>query len=309
MRMDTCPICSWHFTDGNFESVTYPSKGRQRDQAQIPATIRFCNKCGTGAAHPTISDNTIDELYAKGEYWKKASQEIPLKIFPVPFGLAQARWKLIERSLTQSKIKILDIGAGHGYLGLVAGSGHLSLKEYHAVEPNPAMRQYLQDMWAVKQYKQNLEIVESIDQVTGSYDVVVLSHILEHVQDPSGFIQSTTALLSREGLLFVDIPNQDYLFKSDVFPHNIFFSMPSLKFLLEKEQLEIIHLEAWGRNMYESPLNTRAPIIIKLLGKLVGPSNRFLPGKFLIRFYSWYFGGNQMNTEGTWIRALCKRKQ
>ena len=136
----------------------------------------------------------------------------------------------------------------------------------------------------------------------------MLSHILEHLQNTSSLLKSAKSLLSPKGLLFVDVPNQDYLFKNDVFPHNIFFSLASLKFLLEKEQLEIVSIGIWGRSMYESPSYARAPIIIKLLGKLVGLSNRFLPNKFLVSFYSWYFSVNHVNVDGTWIRALCRQK-
>ncbi|MCP4608402.1 MAG: methyltransferase domain-containing protein [Planctomycetes bacterium] len=312
--MDTCPICKWNFSDGDFESIPYPGKGQQHSQVQIPTSIRFCGECGTGIAHPTISDKTADKLYAQGEYWKQSTKKLPIKTFPVPFGLAQARWRLIEESLRQSEpeheIRLLDIGAGHGYLGLVASlNPNVSLVEYHAIEPDPAMQQYLQNMWTKKGCNQSLTVTASMDQITGLYDVVVLSHVLEHLQDPSSLINSATALLSSKGLLFVDVPNQDHLFRNNVFPHIVFFSPSSLRFVLEKEQLGIIHLETWGRNMYKSPSHIKAPLKMKIIGGMIRLTHKFLPSKFLIHFYAWYFGGNKMNAEGTWIRALCKRKQ
>jgi len=311
--MDTCPVCSWPFSNGNFKLVAYPVKSREHDRDETPDSIRFCGRCGLGVASPPFSGEKLDELYVQGKYWQKRGQETSLRIFPVPFGLAQTRWRLIEKSIAQSKrikkVRVLDIGAGHGYIGLVASaSRNVSVGRYDAVEPDPVMRQYLQNLWKAWERKQRLSFVDSIEQTTGNYDIVVLSHILEHARDPLYLVKSAVARLSTKGLLFIDVPNQDYLFKEDVFPHNLFFSLPSLRFLLEKEPLEIISIGTWGRNMYKSPLHTNAPRSLKIIGEIAGRSGAFLPGKFLVPFYAWYFGVNSMDTNGTWIRALCRRK-
>lgn len=313
MKKDNCPICSWTFSNGSFKSATYPIKTDEHSQGTMPTTIRFCGRCGVGVAFPPLSEEELAELYAQGEYWHKASSEPSLKVFPVPFGLAQARWKLIEKSLPQSKkvggIRILDVGAGHGYMGLVASKSHnVAINQYAAVEADPAMRQYLQKIWKAWRCKPELDVTTSIEQTTGEYDVSVLSHILEHVQEPLSLIKLVVARLSPGGLLFLDVPNQDYLFKEDVFPHILFFSPSSLRFLLGKEPLEIISIGTWGRNMYKSPLHAKAPRSIKLTGRMVQRFYSFLPSRFLVCFYAWYFGVNHMDISGTWVRALCRRK-
>lgn len=311
--MESCPVCSLPFKEGDLEQTPYPSGKRQRGKDQLPAKIRFCSNCGAGVASPPISVQLADELYARGDYWKQSNRKTSLKIFPVPYGLAQARWRLIERSVGQgnngSPVKLLDIGAGHGYLGLVAClSSKMEVSEYHAVEPDSVMRQYMHDIWAKRGCKQKLNIMTSADEAVDKYDLVVLSHVLEHVQDPGSFLRSARILTSKGGLLFIDVPNQDHLFKSDVFPHNIFFSVSSLKNLLETESLEVISVGVWGRSRYKSPSYANAPRSMRLIGRTVKMPGRFLPAKILVGFYAWYFGMNDMNADGTWMRVLCRVK-
>ncbi|MBM3132056.1 MAG: methyltransferase domain-containing protein, partial [Chloroflexi bacterium] len=293
--MDTCPVCSWDFSTGEFKVIPYPSGTRPKIAGQVPTTIRFCGRCGVGLACPPISGEATEGLYSQGEYWKQTQSGVSLRILPVPFALAQARWRLIEGSVAEHAgsraIRVLDIGAGHGYLGLVAAAkGSVRLGEYCAVEPDPTMRQYLNHMWASRGCKATLVTLPSLDDVTGSCDAVVLSHVLEHVDAPLSFVESAAGCLSREGVLFVDVPNQDHLFKRDVFPHAIFFSVQSLGLLLERAGLESLSIGVWGRDMYGSPLCDRAPVTRKLVGKAIGVSSKALPVGLSVRVYSWYFG-------------------
>jgi SAM-dependent methyltransferase len=313
MKMDNCPVCASAFSSENIKSVAYPALPANNSQAKIPKVIRFCGHCGAGMAFPPLPASEIDALYTRGEYWRQEGTEPSSRIFPVPFGLARARWKIIEKFLVQSGtvngIRLLDIGAGQGYIGLMAStSRRIATAEYTAVEADPAMRQYLQKLWQARKYKPALSTLPSLGQATGDYEVVVLSHLLEHVGDPLSLLSSAVARLSPGGILFVDVPNQDYLFKKDVFPHLLFFSPSSLRFLLERESLEIISIGVWGRNMFKSPLYFKAPGGMKLIGEIVSRPGFLLPVSFLERFYAWYFGVNSMNDRGTWVRAVCRRK-
>ncbi len=305
--MDACPACSWQFQEGNFKSVDYPTPVKK----ELPATIRFCGQCGLGIASPMPSPESLEKLYC-GEYWQKANAATS-PLYPVPFALARARWRLIEESLKQTgkakNLRVLDIGAGHGYIGLVASAPKAAIEKYTAVEPDASLRQYMSNIWRNNRLKSGLEVVDSIDKVNGQFDVVVLSHILEHLPDPLAFLSTATEHLSAEGLLFVDVPNQDYLFRQDVFPHLLFFSPASLRHLLEKLSFHIIDISVWGRDMHRSPSNPNAPKILKLLGGIVQRAYPLLPQKLKVSFYAWYFGVNQNTTNGTWLRALCRKQE
>jgi SAM-dependent methyltransferase len=51
----------------------------------------------------------------------------------------------------------------------------------------------------------------TLDQTVGPFDVVVANHVLEHVEDLPGFLESVSRLLVPGGRLFVFSPNRDGL--------------------------------------------------------------------------------------------------
>lgn len=310
--MDNCPICSWNFSKGDFKFLKYPTIFKNTEEKR-PETIRFCSRCGLGIAFPPISEEMISELYTGGSYWQGITLSTSLRTFPVPFGLAKARWKIIEQYLLKldktKAIKILDVGAGHGCIGLVASNNrYFSLIKYTAVEPDFMMRQHLGKVWERWDIKSDLETTDLISHVSDKYyDVVVLSHILEHVKYPRATLELALSFLTLDGVLFIDVPNQDYLFKKDVFPHNLFFSLSSLNHLLLAESIEIVSLDVWGRDMFKSPLSYKAPVGMKLICEMIKEYERILPDEFLVNFYNWYFGFSKRTPNGTWIRALCQK--
>ena len=50
-------------------------------------------------------------------------------------------------------------------------------------------------------------IVEDFDSYPRSFDAIALFHLIEHVEDPVGFVQTLEPLLRQDGLLFVATPN------------------------------------------------------------------------------------------------------
>lgn len=310
-----CPVCSCYL-DNTLKQIPYPCIAREDEQDMFFSNIVFCDYCEVGIAFPEISKDRIEEFYESGSFWKQLRpQRFSLKSIPVPFALAKSRWNDIERLLVKSKnntnVRILDVGAGYGCMGLVANkSKYTRLNLYSCVEPDSIMRQYLKSNLSQLADLQKLEIRNSIDEISGQYNVVVLSHVLEHLRDPLSMLKSALSLLAPGGILLLDVPNQDYLFKVDVFPHVLFFSFSSIKHMLDKEELiEIVSIEGRGSNMFQSPLNKQVPIRVKLAGKLIKMFYRFLPGKFLIVVFAKYFGVDRVNSNGTWIRALSIKKE
>ena len=313
----SCPICS-HDINIDSGSVPYPGNNRRYGDNRFFSNIVFCNKCGLGIAFPAIPKDKMEEFYERGTFWKQLRPaDFSLKAFPVPFALAKSRWGNIENALIQSgnlgDLRVLDIGAGYGCLGFAGSQSRKAwIALYTCVEPDFAMRQFLENDWIGSANVGRLDVKTSLDEVHGQFDVVVLSHVLEHLRNPSSLLKSAISLTAPNGILLIDLPNQDYLFKASVFPHVLFFSFAATRYMLDKEgSIRIISIEGRGSNKVISPLNKRPPINVKVINRLIKETHKyhkFLPTKFLVAFFTWYFGIDHIDSEGTWIRALCRKK-
>jgi SAM-dependent methyltransferase len=83
--------------------------------------------------------------------------------------------------------------------------------------------------------------VEDLVDEPGGYDVITLSHVIEHVHDPSALLRAIYRMLRPGGLLWLETPNLDSLGHArfgrnwrglEPPRHLLLFSVDSLKFAL-----------------------------------------------------------------------------
>ena len=304
-----CPVCSEKFGAEESKSVPYQTE-KFFTGAQRPRSICFCPKCGVGVGVPVLNDEKISELYSEGGYWGNSDFKIFLpKYNPGHYALAKARWSFVEPFLQKKSISILDIGAGHGFFGIAAlESRAIALKEYCAIEQDVIFQGSLKRTWGRHFPQVKLQVEESLEKITGKYDLIIFSHILEHLYHPKDMLKIAVEKLAEDGLLFIDLPNQDYIFKRDVFPHVLFFNISCLKQLFQKSELNIKSISCYGRDMDRSPMHYKnEKKTWKQVEKVVYKARYILPLTLSTAFFDWYLGGNKQNSNGTWIRAVVQK--
>lgn len=63
----------------------------------------------------------------------------------------------------------------------------------------------------------------SFKEIPSNYfDLIVISHVLEHTNDPKRFLNELSSNLKDVGFMFIEVPCQDYLFKDKEEPHLLF---------------------------------------------------------------------------------------
>ena len=105
---------------------------------------------------------------------------------------------------------------------------------------------------------------------TEKFDVIVLNAVLEHVYNPDSMIAACANLLRPNGLLYIDIPNEDHLLariaglinkirnRPEIFvlsptfsPYHVFgFSRQSLRALLSKHGFKIDRIRVHAKAKY-----------------------------------------------------------
>jgi len=308
-----CVACESPLIDGSFHREKYPNS---KTDPEAPSSILVCNHCDLGVAHPMPSEEILKKLYENEDanYWGSMNlKTISIKRYPGPYGLAMARWNLIESHLIEMNTKeptIIDVGAGFGFLGIVASQQtHLEKLKYIAIEPDKSMHKPMSDNWKNLGLQSALQTSCNIDDIDDQADVLVLSHILEHVPEPIDFLRQVLKKLKKGGLLFIDVPCHDERFKPDVFPHLYFFSPQNLGLILDKLELETVDIAVWGCDWFDSPFMEKKMSSGCIFDRLVSIINNYIPMKTSVDYFSKRYGVDQRSKNGIWVRGLARKPE
>jgi SAM-dependent methyltransferase len=217
-----------------------------------PFTVIACEPCGFRHIVPIPTPAELADVY-RHEYY---TVEKPLYLERVREDLEW--WNLVydewfdafEALLPAGRRRILDVGSGPGYF-LLNGKrrGWTTL----GMEPSSQAVAHSRGL--------GLEIVQDFfsaasAQALGTFDVVHLSEVLEHIPDPAGVLDLAHRVLNPGGLVSLMVPN-DYSPFQDVLrrvchfrpwwvapPHHInYFDFDSLHRLLDR-RFEVVSTQA-----------------------------------------------------------------
>ena len=201
-----------------------------------------CCQCGLHQVdHDLINVELLLEYY-KTHYRKSAriaaatSKEEQLRLE----ARARALSDLARRLMADTEItKIFEVGSGYG-ANLLRMQRQFPKATLYTDEPNSEIR--------AKEIK-----FASVDD--GPYDIVLISHVLEHLVSPLNFLARSIAGLRTSGLLLIEVPNEGggntYQEKAgNPFhePHLTFFDIRTLQDLFDRNfpGLECVHLGSAG---------------------------------------------------------------
>tara|TARA_B100000989_G_C19502024_1_gene454718 strand:- start:587 stop:1504 length:918 start_codon:yes stop_codon:yes gene_type:complete len=127
----------------------------------------------------------------------------------------------------QKKIKILDFGGDDGYL---------SNKIFELIE-NKYSKRVLFDIY-------DPQIINNLSSNT--YDIIILSHVLEHISNLDEFFLELKKYISKKTLLLIEVPDERSLLYKILFRRNIyldyhlnFFSISSIKYFFKKNNYKL----------------------------------------------------------------------
>lgn len=151
-------------------------------------------------------------------------------------AVASSRVRYLEENIMLSNVdRILEVGPGPGYLAAKLLDRYPGL-DYQAIESDTSSHSKLQALG-----------VNVVQEPSQDIDIVIMSHVLEHVTSPANFVNYYANFLSNDGCLFIEVPCEDYLYKDKDEPHLLFFSLQALKVFLEKLGFQIEKLSFHGK--------------------------------------------------------------
>lgn len=147
--------------------------------------------------------------------------------------------------------KLLDIGCGHGkFLAKMQELGW----EVIGVEPDKEAVKMAREKFGLNIHQGTLE---QAGFFSDSFDVITMSHVIEHIPDPIRILKECQRILKPNGYLVILTPNNNclgaYVFKEawrgwEIPRHLFIFSTRSLQNLVEKTGLYLIQLKTTARS-------------------------------------------------------------
>jgi SAM-dependent methyltransferase len=135
---------------------------------------------------------------------------------------------------------ILEIGCATGELAAATRTA-LTVSRYEAIELSPAADQARSHVDEL--YKEPLRTLLAKGRIQSTFDLILMSHVLEHIDDPASELKAMAGLLRPHGAIFLEVPNgpgNRRLPIDDNLAHLHFFSATSLTRLLAGQGLEIV---------------------------------------------------------------------
>ena len=212
-----------------------------------------CGSCGLVQINPQPLEEAIKLRYGENYLAYELANEAAFLNLQL-LGLRDCKFEDLGldtkagKNPAQPRPRVLDIGCATG--GLLE---HLRQKgwETTGVEICEPQAEYCRQ-------KRNLD-VRSLPLAenrfpSGSFDVVLASHLIEHLNDPAALLSEVSRILTPEGRFFVTTPNiagfQARLFKSRwrsaIADHLYLFSIKTLSRLLAEKGFVIEKTVTWG---------------------------------------------------------------
>lgn len=230
-----CPVCAGHDLRRVFEVQTWSAY-----------SIEKCRGCGFVFAAPRPSPDELDRFYTSTYFAKDHDKNLGYANYRgVAEENARRMWHEFQDILGGRKVaphRVLDVGcATGGFLAEAKADGWDGV----GVEFSEFAIEVAQKEFGLQVLKGD---VFHHDLAEGSFGLVTMWHVLEHVLDPLATLAQAKKLLAPGGLLFIELPNWSSVGRrargvrwSQLKPpeHINFFTPATLAFAAEKAGLRI----------------------------------------------------------------------
>jgi SAM-dependent methyltransferase len=240
-----CPVCA----GTRFEPMFASRNGGERrtpgeryrithSSRALVGAIERCAACGLGVLPPGLIgaaqyDDGADERFAEQSDVRIRNAQRLLELLPHP----------------RPGTVLLDVGSAYGFL--LAAAGRLGYRPI-GVEPSIEAARYARATYGVEVFNGT---VDAAPFEPGSFDVITLADVIEHLTDPGGAMKRLHHLLRRDGRLVILTPDLGSLaarafgrhWWALLDDHYFYFCRRTLPRFLREHRFEVESLRSFGR--------------------------------------------------------------
>ena len=159
-----------------------------------------CATCGFAFADTAVPQSAYDEFYARLSKYDDAAISTGGGANASDAARLQETARTIAAHLPVHA-RVLDIGCAGG--GLLHELKKMGFTDLVGLDPSAACVHYGAREFGLEMHQGTFAQMPAL----GRFDCVVLSHVLEHVEDVGAALRSVRALLRDEGALYVEVPD------------------------------------------------------------------------------------------------------
>ena len=252
-----------------------------------------------------------DEIYFL--YKEQYHNNIKNKLFEIAkskmrYARSLSQFNFIKKYFDFKNKSVCEIGAFDGLLLSIFKNNGCSVYGY---ELNDNAREY-----AKKKY--GIDLKADFSESKNKYDIIILSHVIEHLKNPYNILLKIKDMLNNKGCLYIEVPNSpmidqcsyENLIKYLSTEHIVNFNKDNLIKFVEKSDFDItvcmynnykisVHNEKLRANILEGSIpsiNNLFSFIIFALKTLISPNSVFIN----------YDDNNNIWSYGENIRMICR---
>lgn len=196
-----------------FKSKVFRSIYRDR-------SVYKCTICGLRQVNVEQVDNDALTRYYEHDYRNVA--KIGVASSRAQHLYYKARGTALAELINKPPRRVFELGAGYGY-NLLAIKSKFPNAKLFTDEIDKSLGRFAD--------------IECTSITNGPWDIVILSHVLEHFTDPVGLLQSILPSIAENGLIIIEVPNDIegiFPINGPDEPHITFFTAETLNLLLTK---------------------------------------------------------------------------
>lgn len=188
-----CPICKNASRGEVLHTQAFVLPSDHILTAAAKYDVVSCSACGFVFADTPVGQDVYDRYYSQMSIY-----EMDYGVLDISKHKTQA--KLISSFLNDEKAKIVDMGCGNG--GLLQALKEIGYKNLTAIDPS---RKCIDNI-----RKSGISGIEGSlfqNNISEKFDLVILSHVLEHIVNVSAALQVLRSMLSDNGMIYIEVPD------------------------------------------------------------------------------------------------------
>lgn len=248
-----CFICESVDTTPKGKFCLGKTKIGSSKESSLELLLSQCKNCGFVFVSSLPNDKEVENYYKSNVFWQSKMSTSINNEFSSWSELFQKNPSLHERqrramrqfnyiarynNFEDKTLSILDAGAGFSPFLYICKKNNFN--NLYAIEPSQQICDFLQ--------KQGVTLIANTFEEWFSqsehkkFDIIIVSHTLEHLKDPGNFLSHVRKFLSPNGMLYIEVPHRDDRQAIHGGLHFQFFDVSTLKRSLEKYDFKVIDI-------------------------------------------------------------------